>query len=58
MKYYSAIEKNGTLPFETTWMGLPSFILNEISETERQIPYDLSHVESKTKANECIHSEN
>ena len=35
MKYYSAIEKNETLPLATTWMDLEGIMLSEISETEK-----------------------
>ena len=40
---YSAIKKNGILPFAMTWMELEYIMLNEISH-ERQIPYDLTHM--------------
>ena len=40
MGYYSAIKKNGILPFVTTWMELESIMLNEISWTKK----DKSHV--------------
>ena len=40
----SAIEKNETLSFMTTWVDLKGIILREISQTERQIPYDLSYM--------------
>lgn len=39
----SAIEKNETLSCMTTWVDLKGIILREISQTERQIPYDLSY---------------
>ena len=32
MEYHSAIEKNETLPFATTWMELEGIILSEISQ--------------------------
>ena len=35
MEYYSAIKKNGVLPFVTTWMGQKSILLSEISQTEK-----------------------
>ena len=31
MKYYSAIKRNETFPFATTWMELESIMLSEIS---------------------------
>ena len=39
MDCYSAIKKNGILPFAVTWMGLEMTILSEIRE--RQILYHL-----------------
>ena len=35
MEYYSAIKKNETLPFATTWMELEGSMLSEISQSER-----------------------
>ena len=35
MEYYSAIKKNGILPFVTTRVYLESVILSEISQTEK-----------------------
>ena len=32
VEYYSAIKKNGILPFVTTWMDLEGIMLNEISQ--------------------------
>ena len=34
-KYYSAIKKNGILPFAATWMDLEGIMLSEISQTEK-----------------------
>ena len=34
MEYYSAIKKNGILPFATTWMGLEGIMLSEINQTK------------------------
>ena len=31
------------MPFATTWMQLEIIILNEMSERERQIPYDITY---------------
>jgi len=45
-EYYSAAKKNETLPFATTWMGLKSVILSEISQRKTNILYHL-YVESK-----------
>ena len=35
MEYYSAIKKNETLPFATTWIELDSIMLSEISQSEK-----------------------
>ena len=35
MEYYSAMKKNGILPFAATWMDLEGIILSEISQTEK-----------------------
>ena len=32
-------KKNIILPFAKTWMDLEGIMLNEISQTERQVPY-------------------
>ena len=48
--YYSAMKKNGFLPFATTWMDLQSIMLSEISDPEKD-KYCMSSslmVESKT----------
>ena len=42
MEYYSAIKKNETLPFATTWMELEGIMLSEIRS--RQISYDFTHM--------------
>ena len=42
MEYYAAERKKDLLPFTTTWMELESIMLSEISQCERQIPYDLT----------------
>ena len=36
MEYYSAIKKNGIMPFAATWMDLKIFILREVSKTEKE----------------------
>ena len=43
MEYYAAERKKDLLPFTTTWMELESIMLSEISQCERQIPYDLTY---------------
>ena len=35
MEYYSAIKKDGILPFAATWMHLEGITLSEISQTEK-----------------------
>ena len=40
MGYYSAIKKNETLPFVTTWIDLESITLSEASQTEKD-KYDI-----------------
>ena len=35
MEYYSAIRKNGIMPFAATWMDLEITILSEVSQTEK-----------------------
>ena len=42
IEYYSDIKKNAILPFATTWMDLEDIMLTEISQTERQIPYNFT----------------
>ena len=37
MEYYSAIKKNGVLPFATTWMELEAMMLSEISQRKTKI---------------------
>ena len=36
-EYYSAIKKNGILPFATTWMELEGIMLSEISQRKTKI---------------------
>ena len=36
MKYCSAIKKNEIMPSVATWMDLESFILSEVSQTEKE----------------------
>ena len=47
MGYYSAIKQNEIIPFAATWMGLEVVLLSEISQTEKQIQYGITYVESK-----------
>ena len=43
MEYHSAIKKNDIMPFIATWMELETLILSEMSERQRQIPYDITY---------------
>jgi len=36
VEYYSATEKNETMPFAATWTDLESVILSEVSQTEKE----------------------
>ena len=47
MEYYSAVRKNEYLPFASTWMELEDFMLNEISQAEKDNYYMVSLVEHK-----------
>ena len=38
------MRKKEILPFATTWMNLEDIMLSEISQTERQILYDLTNM--------------
>ena len=44
MEYYSAIKKNEILPSATTWMNLEGIMLSEISQTEKDKYYMISHM--------------
>ena len=35
LEYYSAIKKNETLPFATTWIELEGIMLSEFSQSEK-----------------------
>ena len=35
MEYYSAIKKNGIMPFAATWMDLEIIILSKVSQKEK-----------------------
>ena len=48
MEYCSATKKNEIMPFAATWNALEIGILNEVSQTKKEILY-FSHVESKKK---------
>ena len=44
MEYYSAIKKNEITSCAATWTDLEIFILNEASQKERQIPYNITYM--------------
>ena len=44
MEHYSAIKKNEILTFATTWMKLDGIMLSAISQTERQVLYDITYM--------------
>ena len=53
---YSAIKKNEIMPFAATWMDLEIIILSEVSQKERQIPYDIAHMWNlKSDTNELLY---
>ena len=55
IEYYSAIKKNGIMPFATPWMNLEIIILSEVCQTKTNIIYHLC-VESLTNdINETIY---
>ena len=41
---YSAIKKKKIVPFVATWMELETFVLSEVSQKERQMPYDIAYI--------------
>ena len=45
-EYYSAIKKEENVPFATKLMDLEGIILTEISQTEKDKYYMISHVDS------------
>ena len=42
MEYYSAIKRRKLLSLVTIWMNIEGIMLSEMSDRERQIPYDLT----------------
>ena len=46
MEYYSAIKKNKIMPFAASWMKLETLILIEVSHKGKEIPYDITYLES------------
>ena len=56
MEYYSAMKKNEIMPFAATWMDLEFIILSKVSQTERQMSYDITHMWNlKNNMNELIY---
>ena len=56
MEYYTAIKNNEIMQFLATWMGLEIIILSEVSQKERQIPYDITYMPNlKYDTNELIY---
>jgi len=49
MEYYSAIKKNEILPFAATWVEPEGIMLSERILSEKDIPYDFTHVEFKKR---------
>ena len=58
MEYYSAIEKDKIVPFLTTWMDLEDTMLSEMSDRERQLPHDFTHMWKINKQNKHKDKEN
>ena len=53
MEYYSATKKKEILPCATRWVDLRDIMLSEMSEKERQVPYDFTYMWNlKHKTNE------
>ena len=50
MEYYSAVKKNGIMPFAATWMQLETLILSEVSHKEN----DKYHTVSLIPGIQCI----
>ena len=44
MEYNSAIRRKQILPFATTWMELEGLMFSEISEVEKGVPNDFTHL--------------
>jgi len=44
MEYYSVIKKNEIMSFAATWLDLQIIILSEVSHTEKQKYYIISHM--------------
>ena len=44
MEYYEAIKMNEIMPFAASWMDLESFILREVSQTEKEKYHTISFI--------------
>lgn len=44
MEYYLVPKKKDILSFVTMWMSLEGITLSETSESQKEIPYDSSHM--------------
>ena len=44
MEYYSAIKKNEIMPFAATWMDPVIITLSEVSQTKKDISYDIAYM--------------
>ena len=56
MEYYLAIKKKEIMPFAATWMDLEIIILSEVSQTDRETPYDITYMWTlKYDTNELIY---
>ena len=44
MEYYSAIKKYKIITFASTWVDLEIIILSKVSQTEKQISYDITYM--------------
>ena len=44
MEYYSAIKKNEIIPFAATWVEVEIVILSEVSQTKREVLYDITYM--------------
>ena len=44
MEYYPAIKKNEIMPLSVTWMDPETITLNEVSQMEKKISYDIIYM--------------
>ena len=44
VEYHSVIRKSKLMPSEATWMDPEILIPNEMSDKERQIPYNIAYM--------------